>query len=537
MLIDISVMRGEIPRIKDHLLPEEAAAHAFDCEFTHGVLQAMRGNAVTETLPVSPRYLFGYGDSWLAWSQAAPIHAMHSPQAQDPYQRVYFTGQGKPKVTAQDMAIGSNGIGPQAAYDLGVPKPSTIPVVLSVDASTGEPPPDGEAASFDDETRFYIQTYVTRFGEEGMPSDPSAELLVRKPGSTVTVRVTAPTTNTHNITHIRLYRTSTSNTDLDYLMVAEVPISQTTVVDAARDVNGPSVETWGYELPPENMLGLCQMANGICAGFAGNEVLFSEAYLPYAWPKSHRATTEHEIVAIAAIGTSLVVATKGYPYLFSGVTPDGMTGTKIEREQACLSAGSLVVIRGIAFYASPDGLVAVSKDGAIPATEALIDADTWQARWKPDSIQAIGVEGEYVAQSDNGGFIYDPVSQSFTRLSDRWDAAYVDLERDTLVLATDTQLRHWRKGSNKRHFVWRSKRFLVPVDAVFNSARIQSNTPMQIAVRFLADGEEVMKVDQGELTHRAFRLPSVRASSWQIEVSGTGEVHRIMMATSMQELA
>ena len=35
-----------------------------------------------------------------------------------------------------------------------------------------------------------------------------------------------------------------------------------------------------------------------------------EPYLPYAWPEKYRLTTEHDIVAIAAIDTTLVIGTK-----------------------------------------------------------------------------------------------------------------------------------------------------------------------------------------------------------------------------------
>ncbi|KAL8195924.1 UNVERIFIED_CONTAM: hypothetical protein K2H54_000093 [Gekko kuhli] len=32
---------------------------------------------------------------------------------------------------------------------------------------------------------------------------------------------------------------------------------------------GPVLETYDYTMPPDKMRGICQMANGICAGFAG----------------------------------------------------------------------------------------------------------------------------------------------------------------------------------------------------------------------------------------------------------------------------
>ncbi len=216
-------------------------------------------------------------------------------------------------------------------------------------------------------------------------------MLIEKPGSTVTVKLTQPTINTQNITHTRLYRSVTVSGEADYLLVAEVPISQGQYVDGAKAVNGPVLETWDYDEPDENMQGLCQMANGICAGFAGNEVMFSDAYLPYAWPAAYRGTTEHQIVSVAAIGTSLVVVTKGYPYVFSGVTPSAINGAKLPVEQACVSDESLVVLNGMGVYASPDGLVAVAADGAHVLTDQLIDRESWQA-FKPHTIKAVSVE-------------------------------------------------------------------------------------------------------------------------------------------------
>ncbi|OEF57971.1 hypothetical protein [Enterovibrio norvegicus] len=535
MLIDITMMRGEIPRIKDHLLPDEASTLSVDCRFERGVVAPRKGNVALGTLPSTPHTLHKYGDNWLLW-ESGNVSVTESPMAQDPYQRVYFTGDGKPKLTSQDTAVLPNGFGPATSYDLGVPRPTSPPIVTNIDSSTGENPPDGESATFDDEDRLYIQTYVTRFGEEGAPGEASLSALIEKPGSTVTVKLTQPGVNTHNVTHTRLYRSVTSTSASDYLLVAEIPISNSHYVDSARDINGPVIETWDYDVPPENMQGICVMANGICAGFAGNEVMFSEAYLPYAWPKAYRDTTEHEIVGIAAIGTSLVVATKGYPYVFGGITPDAITGHKLDVEQSCVSARSLVVLNGMAMYASPDGLVVVSADGANVVTEPIIDRDHWQ-RFQPQTLHAVSVEGEYVAQGENGGFIFDPLSKAFTRLTQTWDAAFTDLEHDVLVTVKGNDYSTWQQGSEDIPYVWRSKSFLMPVDCLMNSARIQSPTPEKAAAKFIADGQVVFELAEGEIDGRAFRLPAVRATTWQVEVSGTAEIERIMVASSMQELA
>ncbi|PJC88299.1 hypothetical protein CSW98_01580 [Vibrio sp. HA2012] len=534
MLIDISLMKGETPRLKPHLLADEAATLAKDCQFERGILAPVTDNLVSFSTPISPLTLFKYNEHWLCW--AGKTHAIHNPMAQDSYDRVYWTGEEKPRVTAQDIALDGNGYGPTAWYDLGVPVPASAPIVTDVDTSTGEDPEAGELDSYDDEDRVYVQTYVTRFGEEGAPGDPSNTVVIEKPGSTVSITLAQPGENTHNITHTRLYRSVTSTTGSEYIQVAELPISQETYQDSERDASGATLETYDYDVPDENMQGLCQMANGICAGFAGNEVMFSEAYLPYAWPSGYRGTTEHEIMAIAAIGNSLAVATKGYPYVFSGVTPSAITGTKLNAEQACVSAESLVVLSGMAFYASPDGLIAISSDGATNVTDQLITRDQWQA-FNPSTIKATSVEGKYIAQYDGGAFIFDPVSRDFIRSTDSWDCACNDLETDTLYVAVGSEVSQWRGGSTPLMFEWQSKEFLLPMNSVMSSARIQSPNPELLAVDFFAGGELVMSLGVGELTHEAFRLPSVRAFKWQIKVSGSAEVERILVASSMQELS
>ncbi|OOE71714.1 hypothetical protein [Salinivibrio kushneri] len=534
MLIDIQMMRGEVPRLKDHLLPNEAATLASDCEFERGVIAPMLDNRFALDLPYSPGRLHKYDGAWLLW-RSAKVSAIDSPLGQDEWQRVYFTGDGKPQVTAQDIAIDKSGFGPSASYDLGVPRPELAPMVTRVDDSTGEEPPEGEPEIIDDEDRVYIQTYVTRFGEEGAPGDPSDSVLIEKPGSTVTVRLAQPSVNTHNITHTRLYRSVTAAGVGEYMLVVELPIATIEYQDAARNLNSAIVETWDYDVPPENMQGICTMANGICAGFAGNEVMFSRAFLPYAWPASYRLTTEHDIQAIVPVGTSLVAATKGYPFVFSGVTPDAMTDSKLDVEQSCVSAESLVVVSGMAMYASPDGLVVVSSDGAAIATEEIIDRKQWQAM-KPETIKAVAVEGWYVAQSEAGGFIYDPLSKSFTQLSERWDATYVDLAQDVLMIVKGSNLYKWRNGNESVSMVWRSKEFALPVGASLSAGRVRANDYASLGIRVFADGVEVLSIKRGQVTHRPFRIPPVRASRWQIEVSGRTGIERITLASTIEEL-
>ncbi|MBF4390781.1 hypothetical protein EAY32_23155, partial [Vibrio anguillarum] len=300
------------------------------------------------------------------------------------------------------------------------------------------------------------------------------------------------------------YRSVSASGAGDYLLVAELPVSQTQYLDSARNVNGPPLETWDYDMADANMQGLCAMANGICAGFAGNEVMFSEAYLPYAWSKSHRGVTDDDIVAIAPIETSLVVVTKGKPYLFSGVTPSMITSMRLNIEQACVSAPSLVVINGMAMYASPDGLVAISGTSATVITEGIMDRESWQT-FMPTTIKAWVAEGQYIAQYQGGAFIFDPSTQSLTRLSNTWNSAFHYLHDDTLFIAKGNTLNAWQRGDQLVAMTWQTKAFLIPQHAFLTCARVEAKAPEQLSVTVIVDGEAIFRLEQGELTHAPFR--------------------------------
>lgn len=535
MLINIPLMKGEVPRIKSHLLSNEAATIAKNCKFNSGILTPLLESEFSETLSRSGvQTLFRYLDTyWLNWVDKVSV--INSPIAQDQYERIYWTGQGKPKVAGQDVISGTNM--PAAWYDLGVPAPTTAPIITNINTSTGSEPEDGELASYDDEDRLYLQTFVTAYGEEGPNGDPSSVVAIEKPGSTITILLCQPAAqNTHNVTKTRLYRSVTEDGEASYQLVAELPISQTVYYDSATDIDNAVLETENYTPPDEDMQGLTIMSNGICAGYAGNEVMFSEAYLPYAWNEEYRATTEHEIVGIVAIETSLVVATKGYPYLFSGVTPSMMTGTSMKVDQACVSADSIVSLNGLAVYASPDGLVAVSSSGAQVITTQVITRDQWQ-KFKPETLKGWSVEGMYVGMTDTIAFYFDPVSLSFVQLTRTWECAFNDLVTDQLYFVDGTDLYAWKAGSDNSELTWRSKSFLIPSGTMLTCAKITADHPELLVVTFYADDVEILTINKGLLTNNSFRLPAFRGKKIAVEVSGAYAVEQIQISSSMSELS
>lgn len=582
--IDITTMRGEMPRVLPHMLPDGYSALAQNCHFRFGVITPVNDDGKSSvTFGIKPETIFQYRQGkWFTWRGI--VDAVRSPVAQDPYGRVYYTDGQYPKVTSAQIATSGNGPYPATSYRLGVPAPGsaitcvvTAPVVASITSGTpvaSTPSPDDVVGAManaltdtvagnthkatgvgdnnsvpqeqddarEDETRFYTQTFVTAYGEEGPPGPQSMEVTVKKGGS-VDLTMQPPPLQNSNITRQRIYRSASGGGNADFLLVTELDAGVMSFHDdLLTEQLGPVLETEHYVMPPDNMIGLCMMANGIAAGFAGNEVMFSEAFLPYAWPDAYRQTTAEDIVAIASIGTALVVATKGEPYLFSGVSPANISGAKLPLTQACVSRQSMVVMDGFVLYAGTNGLVSVDGSGnAIIATEKVISPEQWREMFNPSSIKAYQYRGEYVARytktdGSQSVFIFSPQDMDIRHMSTTFDTAYNDTATDTLYLVKGRELSVSQGANTPLPLVWRSKTFIAQESTSFSCLRIKAPYPERIGISVFADGQPVIQLPPGSLRSSVLKLPPVTGREWYLEVSGFGQVERVTLSTSMPEM-
>lgn len=582
--IDITTMRGEMPRVLPHMLPDGYSALAQNCHFRFGVITPVNDDGKSSvTFGIKPETIFQYRQGkWFTWRGI--VDAVRSPVAQDPYGRVYYTDGQYPKVTSAQIATSGNGPYPATSYRLGVPAPGsaitcvvTAPVVASITSGTpvaSTPSPDDVVGAManaltdtvagnthkatgvgdnnsvpqeqddarEDETRFYTQTFVTAYGEEGPPGPPSMEVTVKK-GGAVDLTMQPPPLQNSNITRQRIYRSASGGGNADFLLVTELDAGVMSFHDdLLTEQLGPVLETQHYIMPPDNMIGLCMMANGIVAGFAGNEVMFSEAFLPYAWPEAYRQTTAEDIVAIASIGTALVVATKGEPYLFSGVSPANISGAKLPLTQACVSRQSMVVMDGFVLYAGTNGLVSVDGSGnAIIATEKIISPEQWREMFNPSSIKAYQYRGEYVARytktdGSQSVFIFSPQDMDIRHMSTTFDTAYNDTATDTLYLVKGRELSVSQGANTPLPLVWRSKTFIAQEGTSFSCLRIKAPYPERVGISVFADGQPVIQLSPGVLSGSVLKLPPVTGREWYLEVTGFGQVERVTLSTSMPEM-
>lgn len=548
MNIDITTMHGEIPRDADGLLPQPNSTYAENCHFDCGVITPLKadvdaGVAFTFTPEVVFHYFDGY---WFAWDH--DVDVIRSPIAQDPYNRIYYTDGDYPKLTSADIALVGDNL-PSAYFRLGVPAPETaigISAVTPPDDSEGNPVIDDDPTN--DETRYYCETYVTAYGEEGPPGLASADVEITAPGSSVTLSLAAPPSGNYNIIRRRIYRTVTTTSDAEFMEVVELDIAVTEYTDnLTSDELTATLETEDYLMPPDNMVGLCAMNNGISVGFAGNEIMFSIPYLPYAWPDAYKLSTNDAIVAIASVDTAVVAATEGTPVVFSGITPGNISDKPVQLNQACLSKRSMVSMLGFVLYAGPAGIIKITAAGAgSVATANVMTREQWQG-FNPETLRAWSVGGNYIGLYDYDadgdgiydtvrGFIYDPNNNDIRRLTNTFDAAYADPQSDLLYICKGEEL--WVSQGSKTPLAmrWRSKIFHVPQGTSYSICRVMSPSVIQVGIKFFIEGQLVCNLPPGSIVDNIFRLPVMAGSKWQAEVYGYAQVDRITLAQCVKDL-
>lgn len=528
---------GISPKTPPRYLQDSQAQTALNGPRFNGSLQPLLGlgdTVATLTKVGTPLTIYRFGQDtvsdtqyWFHWT--TDVDVCRSQIAGDTSEWTFFTGDGVPKATYASLATSSTPY-PFAARPLGMPVPETA-CTVTAGSLTGV---DTDALQ---ETRVYTYTYVTKESGreiESAPAPASSSVEVY-PGQSVSLTSFAAVPSGYNVTHRRIYR-STSGT---YLYVGEMLISSSSFSDTvlAEDLGEelPSL-TW---LPPDdNLAGLINLPNGIMAGFVGRDIYFCEPYRPHAWPVGYSQTVDYPVVGLGRMDTTLAVLTTGTPYLIQGSHPDSMVVVQSDVEQACESKPSIVSMGGAVLYASPDGLVMLSSNGSKIITENMFTRKQWQEYFNPSSIHAYQHDRKYVAFYDNGttqgGFIFDLTTGQFVMHDIYATAGYSDLVIDKLFLAfADRSIKPWGFGS-ELSYTWKSKKLTLPAVMTMSCAQVEAES-YNVTAKFYADGTLIHT--QTVTSRTPFRLPAVSARDWEVQLEGDKEVFSVAMAQSMAELA
>jgi hypothetical protein len=392
------------------------------------------------------------------------------------------------------------------------------------------------------ESRVYVYTYVSDYGEEGPPSDPST-LIDIDPGELVNISTDAAPTGYTNIAKKYIYRSSTGTGATDYQFVAEIPVAITSYDDFVKQSElGEILPSSDWEPPPADMKGLRVMANGIFVGFSDKDVCFSEPFMPHAWASTNYLPVDHKIVGLGAFGQSVAVLTESYPYIATGVDPQAMTLVKTSLQQACISKRSIVEAGDSVLYASPDGLVQIGLGGVQVLTSKILSQEQWQ-EYNPSSIHAYLHEGRYYgfytkADGSKGLMIFtlNGADAIFTLGTETTTAGHVVPTADSLYIVDGSNIVKMDKDAVKKSYKWSSKLFENPTPLNFSTAQVisQDYSP-GVTLKVYADGSLVHT--QTVTDSKPFRLPAgFIARDWYVTVEGKAKVSFVGLTQSVTEL-
>ncbi len=519
---------GIAPKITPELLPAHLAQTAQNVVLHNGGVRSLAApvDVATPTKAGTKKTIYRFGRNqpegqyWLTWT--TPVHVVKGPIAGDTTERTYYTGDGVPKKTDMTLALQSGTDYPMAFYNLGVPAPTSAPV-LDVVAGTG---PEVE------ETRAYVYTNVTAWGEESGPSP--ADLIGVTSALVAKLTLSAPLpTGAYNISARRIYRSVTSSAGTQYYFVGEVPAATAEFTDAVDTTAiGEPLATLDWDMPPDDLAGLIALPSGALCAYSGKQVCFSVIGAPYAWPAKYRLTCDYNVVAVFPMGQGVVVLTDGYPYLINTGDPEAAQMLRLDEEQACVSARSVAPYGGGVLYASPDGMVLVTASGCNVVTKDLFDRAAWQALG-PANLFGAKHDNRYYGFLANGGFVLD-ASGNFSTHTLTATAAYVDPVLDQLYIAVGTKIQKWDAGSALAH-AWKSKRFNLSAPFQYAWVQIKANSFSSLTFKLFIDG--ALKHTQVVTSRDPFRLPGgFRAHLYECEISGTSHWTAFALASSVEEL-
>lgn len=571
---------GIIPRLSDRALPDNNAQYALNAKLFSGDLRAWWQPAHLATLatPATPLdfYFFKYlGDEhYIGFSENTDV--VRAPLINDAYNRLYWTNSVGAYVTTMPDVIAAT-----APTRLGVPAPSftTFTVV----------PTGGTAATA--ETRVYTAILVSAYGEEG-PNGPTVTASGNADG---TWTINGLDTHAYdsatytNITHIRLYRTITSTSGVDYRQVNEwtlgaAPAAYVDNVTATVLASSPALQSITWIPPVAGLQGLIGMAGGFMVGFKGKTIYFSEPYYPHAWPLQYQQAVEDDIVALGTYGNVLVVTTAGQPHAAIGTVPGAMSFQKLESMLPNISARSLVSTATAVLYASTEGVVSISEGGIGIISKPFLTRDEWASRFASNEIRAAVYQDRYLWwYSDSLGAIigFDDPSTAFTEL--HYDPGVVAIHNDrftgrTMFLRDDKKIYEWDGTyGNAMLYTWRTKPFMLPTPANFGAAQLRGDfgavltvesepapsTPLAslgtwawgaypwggrtaietppdevAAVTFKLYVDDALIYTKLVENESPFRLPSgYKGVKVEVELSGSTSIYSMTLASTMKALA
>lgn len=402
------------------------------------------------------------------------------------------------------------------------------------------------------EARAYRYTYVNTYGEEGPPSPPALITTATTLDVTAVATRDAQTSDYAPIKEIRFYRTPTGSEIADYFYDGSIVVlgqSGNTFTFVSHPdpagLNEP-LASHNYYPPDPALVGLMQLPNGIMCAWKGDELHFSEAFKPWAWPPRYVKPLGKAIVNGIPHGSGVLVTTVEKAVMFSGVSPDAMSESKVGLVQAGVSKNAITDVGGSVAYASHDGIVVVQGGQATLAySEQFFTRDVWRERYGAglSSMRFAVWDGRLVVYSSTDAFTafmirLDEAKGAMTELPDFAAAcSFVSPVSDQCYYAQGNDLYQFAGGDDLTA-VWASKEIVIPSPSNFGFAEVICSGSW--SVKFYSNnrsGEMVLRHTKALTGNAQFRLPDgFKSDRWKVKTEGIGRFRELRVAESAKGL-
>ncbi len=465
--IAVALQRGTIPLASPRVIGANYAQIAQNCLINGGRLEPVRPSQALQEAgqsDVQTLYQYRYKGTSAFFTWSATVDVARSPTVDDSRGRVFFTGDGEPRMTTlADAVSGFSGRLPHAWFVLGVVGAGSAPTVAVVGGTApteerayrwtwytqygeeGEgsapkvasgpadgtwnitdldpPPPNagtvssatgasGFATAVVDTTRGLVDgEYITIAGTAGLAGLNGSHKVVSIIDAThLTVACDASGVATggtwvrdapHNLVNLKRRIWRTTGTDTTYRLVATIAAAATSYADTVPSSDlAISLSDIAAEQPPKDLHSIAAMPNGCLVGISKNSLCFSEPFKPHSWPSAYRYNFAAMGVALVVVGGSVIVLTDSFPYLATTNIPSVVNLKAMPTRAPCVSKRGVVDGGGFALYPSHDGLYMAQVTGVENKTKDLFR----QAEWKkisPETFVAAFHEGSYYARHAN----------------------------------------------------------------------------------------------------------------------------------------
>jgi hypothetical protein len=359
--VKIQKFLGTAPKVSPPLLPDAAAQEASEVNLSSGALVPRRaavsvGNSGRAATVCTIYPMVDPDDGSLKWLSWLPdVDVVVATSINDEEQRIYYTGDGVPKVTNYELAVAAGGPPyPYDSYDLGLPLPTTVP--------------SASAASYAQKT---ISTYARDSGQIATIVTSTAHGL--KSGAVGTIsgfNDVSPDTTPFNSTNVVL--TVVNSTTLSYFNTGSVVTTIGTDTDGKLDLAGGTIERsylytwmtpWGEESVPSEPSDPIFIKEGQVVTVSG---------LPNTPPAGDnfiRGIRLYRLVTSVAGSAYLRLRTIWFPVSTASASRTSNVVTVTMAGHHNLLVGDRFKITGVAFGGSPDTSFDITDGTVLAVTD------------------------------------------------------------------------------------------------------------------------------------------------------------------------